>query len=105
MAQASPSRDASSAPMMDMAMTELAHARRLTRLTLAFGAAVALATAAQAQDSPRLGYGGYDSPSASGPQGQDGAQDAENGSAPARGDRPERRRRSQVGAYLEVSQV
>ena len=35
--------------------TELALARRLTRLTLAFGAAVALATAAQAQDSQRLG--------------------------------------------------
>src|SRR5207237_4907731 len=100
--------DAGSAPMMDMAMTtELALARRLARLTLACGAAVALATAAQAQDSQRLGYGGFGGPDASGPpSGQDNGQGAEtqDGNAPARGDR-ERRRRTDVGAYLEVSQV
>lgn len=84
--------------------TELALARRLTRATLAFGAAVALATAAQAQDNPRLGYGGYDSPAASSaPGGQDGAQD---GNGPPQGQAPNpRRRRTDVGAYLEVSQV
>lgn len=87
--------------------TELAFARRLTRLTLAFGAAVALGTAAQAQDSQRLGYGGFAGPDASAPsEGQDGGQGAGAGDAngPARGDR-ERRRRTDVGAYLEVSQV
>jgi hypothetical protein len=95
--------------MMDMAMTiELALARRLTRLTLAFGAGVALATAAQAQDSPRLGYGSFGGQDASAPSGgQDGAQadEAQDGNAPARGDRAQRRRRTDVGAYLEVSQV
>lgn len=89
--------------------TELARARRLTRLTLAFGAAVVLATAAQAQESPRLGYGSFGGQDASAPSGgQDAAQsgNAEDGSAPAsdRGDRS-RRRRTDVGAYLEVSQV
>jgi hypothetical protein len=96
---------------MDMAMkTELAFARRLTRLTLAFGAAVALATAAQAQDTPRLGYGGFSGPDASAPTGggQDGtgAQDGDgqNGNAP-QSDRQPRRTRTDVSAYLEVAQV
>ena len=91
--------------------TELALARRLTRLTLGLGAAVALATAAQAQDSPRLGYGGFGAPDASAPSGggQDGMQSgaAQDGNAPAPDRRSDRRqrRRTDVGAYLEVSQV
>ena len=39
--------------------TELASARRLTRLALALGAAVALSSTAQAQEAPRLGYGSF----------------------------------------------
>jgi hypothetical protein len=96
---------------MDMAMkTELALARRLTRLTLALGAAVALATGAQAQDTPRLGYGSF-GPAESAPSGggqyTPGAQDGETqAGAPQpdqRSDRP--RRRTDVQAYLEVAQV
>lgn len=86
--------------------TELALARRLTRLTLAFGAAVALATAAQAQETPRLGYGSFGGPDASAPPGGPNGEAAE-GNAPApdsRSGQP-RRRRTDVGAYLEVSQV
>jgi uncharacterized protein (PEP-CTERM system associated) len=102
--------------MMDMAMkTELALAR-LTRLTLALGVALAATTAAQAQaqDSPRLGYGGYDGPSASTSSGggQDGADaqdgDGQEGNAPRsnrrRSNRPDRVR-TEVHPYLEVSQV
>ena len=93
--------------------TELALARRLTRLTLALGAAVVAATTAQAQDSPRLGYGSYGSPAASAPANggsEDGvAQDGDGQEADAprsgrRGGRPGRVR-TDVGAYLEVSQV
>jgi len=86
--------------------TELALARRLTRLTLALGTAFALATTAQAQDTPRLGYGSFGGPEASALTGggQDGpaAQDGDAQTAP----RPEeRRRRTDVSAYLEVAQV
>jgi uncharacterized protein (PEP-CTERM system associated) len=96
---------------MDMAMkTELALARRLTRLTLALGAAVALATGAQAQDTPRLGYGSFgpaESASSGGGQYTPGAQDGDTqAGAPQpdqRSDRP--RRRTDVQAYLEVAQV
>lgn len=93
--------------------TELALARRLTRLTLALGAAVAAATAAQAQDTPRLGYGSYGGPGASGPSNggpengvaQDGdGQEADAPRASRRDGRPGRVR-TEVGAYLEVAQV
>lgn len=93
--------------------TELALARRLTRLTLALGASAALATAAQAQDTPRLGYGSFGGSAASGPApggDQDGAQEGsgqDTDAAPSngrQGNRP-RRVRTDVSAYLEVAQV
>ena len=94
--------------------TELALARRLTRLTLALGTSAALATAAQAQDTPRLGYGNYGGPSA--PAASGGGQDgsgAREGDPQAEGaprsngrrsNRPQRVR-TDVSAYLEVAQV
>lgn len=89
--------------------TELAPAR-LTRLTLAFGAAIALASAAQAQDSPRLGYGSYGSPppsASSSGGGQDGAEagEAQEGNGSSRRSNRPQRARTDVGAYLEVAQV
>src|SRR6185503_13062428 len=109
MERASRSRDASSAPTMDMAMkTELALARRLTRLTLALGASAALATAARAQDTPRLGYGsfgGNSGPDASAPAsggGQDGnGQDADAPPSNGRQSNRPQRVRTDVSAYLE----
>jgi hypothetical protein len=96
---------------MDMAMkTELAFARRLTRLTLALGAAVA-ATAAQAQETPRLGYGSYGGPapstSSTSGGGQDGASTPEGEEPRSNGRRSNRpqRTRTDVSAYLEVAQV
>ncbi len=87
--------------------TELAFARRLTRLTLALGAAVAAATAAQAQDAPRLGYGSFGGPTASPSSGggQDGQQQGEDGQQAAPANGRGRERRADVGAYLEVAQV
>ena len=90
--------------------TELALARRLTRLTLALGAAVAAATAAQAQDSPRLSYGGFEGPAAAAPPGGSaGAPESEAGQGDAprsdRGNGRPGRVRTEVGAYLEVAQV
>ncbi|HTU10925.1 MAG TPA: hypothetical protein VMG08_08515 [Allosphingosinicella sp.] len=89
--------------------TELATARRLTRFTLAIGVAMLAATAAQAQDAPRLGYGGYDAPAASGGgQPGAGAGEAQESDAPPasrrRNGRPDRVR-TDVSAYLEVAQV
>lgn len=94
--------------------TELAFARYLTRVTLALGASAALATAAQAQDTPRLGYGSYGAAPASpssgggqdGPGAEDGDPQAENAprSNGRRSNRPGRVR-TDASAYLEVSQV
>ncbi len=94
--------------------TELAPARRLTRLTLAIGACVGLASTAQAQETPRLGYGSFAGPVASSPSGGGqegpGAQDGngQDGEAPRsngrRSNRPQRVR-TDVSAYLEVAQV
>src|SRR5205085_7042072 len=94
---------------MDTAMkTELALAR-LTRLTLALGAAVAMATAARAQDTPRLGYGSFagPAPASSSGGGQSGGPGAEAGdpNAPPADGRSVPHRRRDVGAYLEVTQV
>jgi uncharacterized protein (PEP-CTERM system associated) len=96
-----------------MAMkTEFAFTRRLTRLALAGGFALAAATAAHAQDNPRLGYGGYDGQAASAPSsgGQDGAEaqdgDTQDGNArPSRRSNRQRRVRTEVHPYLEVAQV
>jgi len=87
--------------------TELA-LTRLARLSLMLGAALAAATAAQAQDTPRLGYGGYAGNGPSG--GSESAQDGNGQEADAprsnrrRSNRPERVR-TDVSAYLEVAQV
>ncbi|HYD11925.1 MAG TPA: hypothetical protein VEC11_03665 [Allosphingosinicella sp.] len=92
--------------------TELALARRLTRLTLALGAAVVAAGAAQAQE--RLGYGSFGGPVASSPSGggQDGSNARDGDPQAGEEPRPSRRRsnrpqraRTDVSAYLEVAQV
>ena len=94
--------------------TELASARRLTRLALALGAAVALSSTAQAQEAPRLGYGSFAGPvgSAHSGGGQDGngaqdgnGQEAESPRANGRRSNRPQRARTEIGAYLEVAQV